>query len=172
MTNDSARDPASIVHVPPGGGHSWWVFGDLDIIKAAGDETGGEMTFVETVVPAASGPPMHIHHNESESIYVLDGEVRVLANGKDLTLGAGGFVYLPKGSVHRFENTRDEPSRILLIFLPVGIEGYFRELGTPWVEGAPPPGEPVDFEKLAQVAPRYGIEIVDPPASPAETARG
>lgn len=167
MSDVPAHDPSDIVHVPPGGGHSLWVFGDLDVIKAAGEDTGGEMTFVETVVPPKSGPPLHVHDNESESIYVLDGEVRVVANGRDFTLAPGGFAYMPKGSVHRFGNTLDVSSRILLIFLPAGIEGYFRELGTPQVEGEPSPGRVIDRDLLARVAPRYGIaEILEDPPDP------
>lgn len=169
MPDVPAQDPSKIISVPPEGGHSWWVFGDLDVIKAAGEDTGGEMTFVETVVPPKSGPPLHIHENESESIYVLDGEVRVVANGLDFTLAPGGFTYMPKGSVHQFENTLDVSSRILLIFLPAGIDGYFRELGTPLAEGEPSPGRVIDRDLLARVAPKYGIEILDDPGSSQES---
>jgi quercetin dioxygenase-like cupin family protein len=156
-----ALEPARIIHVPPGGGEGLWVFGDLDTIKAEAKDTEGGLTFVETLVPARSGPPLHIHERESESIYVLDGEVRVVANGKDFTLGPGGFVHMPKGSLHKFENTLEEPSRILLIFLPSGIEGYFRELGTPRVNDEPSPGRVIDQELLGRVAPKYGLEIFD-----------
>ena len=107
MDDNPDHDPSKIVHVPPGGGHKFWVFGDLDIIKAASADTGGEMTFVETVVPPRSGPPLHIHERESESIYVLEGEVRVRANGLDFVLPQGGFTYMPANSVHLFENTLD-----------------------------------------------------------------
>lgn len=161
MDTNPDHDPSKIVHVPPGGGHSFWVFGDLDIIKTTARDTGGEMTFVETVVPPRSGPPMHIHERESESIYVLEGEVRVLANGMDSTLSPGGFTYMPKNSVHRFENTLENPSRILLIFLPAGIEGYFTELGVPKVEGVPSPGGKPDWDLLDRVAPKYGLDIVE-----------
>jgi mannose-6-phosphate isomerase-like protein (cupin superfamily) len=157
---------SKIIRVPAGGGHGLWVFGDLDVIKAAGEDTGGELTFVETVVPAESGPPLHIHERESESIYVLEGEVRVVADGEDFTLGPGGFVYMPKGSLHKFENTLKEPSKILLVFLPSGIEGYFEELGTVRVDDAPSPGRALDRELLARVAPKYGIEIFDDPEDP------
>jgi quercetin dioxygenase-like cupin family protein len=161
MDDNPDHDPSKIVHVPPGGGHKFWVFGDLDIIKAASADTGGEMTFVETVVPPRSGPPLHIHERESESIYVLEGEVRVRANGLDFVLPQGGFTYMPANSVHLFENTLDTPSRILLIFLPAGIEGYFEALGVPQQEGVPSPGGAVDFDLLDRVAPQYGIEIAE-----------
>jgi quercetin dioxygenase-like cupin family protein len=170
MSVDPAQEPTRIIHVPPGAGEGLWVFGDLDTIKAAGSDTDGGLTFVETVVPAESGPPLHIHERESESIYVLDGEVRVVANGLDFTLAPGGFVHMPKGSLHKFENTLKEPSRILLIFLPSGIEGYFRELGTARVEGEDSPGRVIDEELLARVAPKYGLEIFDEP-DPSSAAR-
>lgn len=163
------QEPERIIQVPPGGGEGLWVFGDLDTIKAEAKDTDGGLTFVETVVPARSGPPLHIHERESESIYVLDGEIRVVANGKDFTLGPGGFVHMPKGSLHLFENTLEEDSRILLIFLPSGIEGYFRELGTPRVEGEPSPGRVMDKELLSRVAPKYGLEIFDESHQPPDT---
>jgi quercetin dioxygenase-like cupin family protein len=161
MSIDPALEPSRILKVPPGGGRALWVFGDLDVIKAAGPDTDGGLTFVETVVPAESGPPMHIHERESESIYVLEGEVRVVANGEDFTLSPGGFVHMPKGSLHKFENTLKVPSKILLIFLPSGIEGYFEGLGTVRIDDAPSPGRVMDRELLARVAPQYGIEIFD-----------
>lgn len=164
MSIDHAQDPSTIIQVPPGAGRSLWVFGDLDVIKAGAKDTGGEMTFVETLVPPRSGPPMHIHERESESIYVLHGEVRVVANGRDFTLRPGGFAYLPKGSLHKFENTLEEPSKILLIFLPAGIEGYFEGLGTPRQrEDEPPPGRVIDQELIGRVAPQFGLEIFDDP---------
>jgi quercetin dioxygenase-like cupin family protein len=154
---DPAQDPSKIIQVPAGAGHGLWVFGDLDLIKVAGDETGGELTLVETVVPPRSGPPLHIHQNESESIYVLEGEVRVVANGRDFTLSPGGFCYMPKGSLHLFENTLEEPSKILLFFTPSGIEGYFEGLGTPYVQGEPSPGRVMDRDLMERVAPAHGI---------------
>ena len=68
---------------------------------------------------------------------------------------------MPKGSLHKFENTLKVPSKILLIFLPSGIEGYFEGLGTVRVDDAPSPGRVMDRELLARVAPEYGIEIFD-----------
>jgi hypothetical protein len=107
---------------------------------------------------------MHVHERESESIYVLEGDLRVVANGKDFTLGPGGFVYMPKGSLHKFENTLEKPSKILLIFLPAGIEGYFEELGTPRVDAdEAPPARVIDQDLLGRVAPKYGLEIYDDP---------
>jgi hypothetical protein len=64
---------------------------------------------------------------------------------------------MPKGSLHLFENTLEEPSKILLFFTPSGIEGYFEGLGTPYVQGEPSPGRVMDQELMERVAPAHGI---------------
>lgn len=157
------QEPPSVVYVPPGGGHSWWVYGDKDIIKVASQDTGGALMAMETVVPPHMGPPLHIHHREDEAFYVLDGDIKVVDNGRDFVVGTGAFVYMPQGSVHRFENVRDVPSTILLLFIPGGFEGYLMEMGEPVVEGQPAPTGPIDFDKVARIGPKYGLEVFQTP---------
>lgn len=156
------HEPPGVVHVPPGGGHAWWVYGDKDIIKVASEETGGTLTFMETVIPPHAGPPLHIHHRENEAFYVLDGDIKVVDNDREFQVTTGAFVFMPQESVHRFENVRDVPSTILLFFVPGGFEGYLMEMGEPVVEGQPPPSGPIDFEKAARIGPKYGLEIIPP----------
>ena len=153
--------PPGVVHVPPGGGHAWWVYGDKDIIKVTTKETGGALTFMETVIPPHAGPPLHIHHRENEAFYVLDGDIKVVDNGREFQVTTGAFVYMPQESVHRFENVRDVPSTILLFFVPGGFEGYLTEMGDPVIEGQDPPSGPIDLEKAARIGAKYGLEIVE-----------
>src|SRR5215211_8116296 len=84
------HEPPAVVHVPPGGGHSWWVYGDKDIIKVASEETGGALMFMETVIPPHAGPPLHIHHRENEAFYVLDGDIKVVDNDREFQVTTGG----------------------------------------------------------------------------------
>ena len=87
-----------------------------------------------------------------------DGKVALLVIDMQRDfLEPGGFTHMPKGSLHLFENLLEEPSKILLIFAPSGIEGYFEGLGTPYTQGDTPPGRVMDRELLARVAPQYGI---------------
>jgi quercetin dioxygenase-like cupin family protein len=165
MSLDSAQDPSKIIRVPAGTGHALWVFGDLDVVKAAGKDTGGEMTFVETLVPAKSGPPMHVHERESESIYVLEGEVRVVANGEDFTLGPGRIRLHAQGKPAQVREhageAQQDPAR-----LPPGRDrGLLRGARhTPRAgRTRPPPGRVIDQELLGRVAPKYGLEIFDDP---------
>src|ERR1700730_533608 len=117
MTTTEPEVPPAVVHVPPGTGHSWWVYGDKDTFKIACEQTGGALTIMETVVPPGGGTPLHIHHRESEGIYVLDGDLEIVDNGLTIPIPTGSFVYMPEGSVHSFTNTRDETSKILILFV-------------------------------------------------------
>lgn len=61
--------------VASGAGKTLWVLGDLYEFKATGEGTGGRFALWETTTPPGNpGPPPHIHHNEDEVFYLLEGE--------------------------------------------------------------------------------------------------
>ena len=159
------QESPGVVYVPPGGGHSWWVYGDHDTIKVTSKDTGGTLGASETRIPPHEGPPLHIHSREDEAFYVLDGDIKVVDNDRDFVVGTGSFVFMPRGRVHRFQNARDIHSTILLLFIPGGFEGYFTEVGEPVVEGQPAPSGPVNFDKVARIAPKYGLEVIHTPSA-------
>src|SRR5882757_10373383 len=51
----------------------WWKTGRITV-KAGPDETGGAFSQIEVDDPRGGGPPLHVHHNEDETFYVLEGE--------------------------------------------------------------------------------------------------
>jgi mannose-6-phosphate isomerase-like protein (cupin superfamily) len=53
----------------------WWQ-GVLMTLKAHRGSTGGAFGLIEARYPANFGPPLHVHHREDETFYVLDGELR------------------------------------------------------------------------------------------------
>ncbi len=61
---------------------------------------------------------------------------------------AGSFVYLPGGRPHRFWAAGTGPRR-LLIAVPGGIEGCFREISAACRDG-----------ERARIGKRYGIRVV------------
>lgn len=148
------------------GGESVWAFsGDKYTIKAGAAETSGAMGLIEVVVPPMSGPPLHTHGNEDEAFYILDGRFEVVANDRELTVGAGGFIYLPKGTLHRFRNIGDKHSKLLLLFTPGGFEKYFLEVGMPVSQHpTPPPADqyPQDVARSVMIGQeKYGLRYVD-----------
>src|SRR5262249_49395760 len=140
----------------------WWKNGRISV-KLSGGETEGALAQVETADPLGTAPPLHIHHNEEETFYVLEGELSVFMDGDELTLRTGDFAIGPRGVPHAYL-VRSEQARMLVTFSPAGFEQAFLELGLPVVDTRPPddsvfpaPGE------AARVFAAYGCEIVGPP---------
>lgn len=44
-------------------------------------------------MPTGRGTPAHVHHNENEAFYVLEGEVAALDRDRRFTAGPGSFVF-------------------------------------------------------------------------------
>jgi hypothetical protein len=71
---------------------------------------------MQALVPPGGGPPPHIHTREKETFYVLEGNVEFLLGEQTVVAGPGDFVNVPRGTVHRFQNTGTATARIILIF--------------------------------------------------------
>lgn len=105
--------------------------------------------------PKSLAAPLHRHENEDEYSYVLEGRVGVQVGDEVLESGPGDLVFKPRGQWHAFWNPGDEPARLLEIISPGGFERYFAEIA-PLL---PPNRAEPDFEALAGVQARYGLEM-------------
>ena len=140
--------------------------GNLYEIKVDGEPTGGP-TVVQVTVPPGPvlGSPPHIHDCD-EVLYVLDGTLRfhVGDNSEDAT--AGAVLHFPKGTTEWFENTTNQPAKVLIVYNGGQTASFFKEVGeTAKTRTLPPPptGEP-DLERLAAVATKYGLQLKSPPS--------
>ena len=59
--------------------------------------------------PHREGPPMHIHFLEDEEGTVQSGTLSAVIDGRQLTVGRGEAILIPRGAVHRWWNAGDEP---------------------------------------------------------------
>ena len=126
--------------------------------KATDDHTRGAYAFQEmTVAPGFPWIPPHIHHNEDEALYGLEGEVAVRVGDQIHAVGPGTYVLVPRDVVHTFSNPGTVPAKVLVISSPGAVIGYFEEAAA--LTDASPTGQP-DVEQLAALARRYGIEFV------------
>jgi quercetin dioxygenase-like cupin family protein len=149
-------------------GEAVWFLGTLSTIKASSRTTGGRVGVIDTLAPRGSGSPLHVHHNEDEWFYVIEGELTFWVGGDVITAPAGSFVYGPRNIPHTFTVTSDQ-ARFLLVVEPAGFEGFVRAIGQPAERLEIPPAatEPPDIARIAEAAAEYGMEILGPPGIPA-----
>lgn len=149
-------------YIAAGTGPAVYGPGDLYTLLATGDQTNGGLFQFEAVVPKGGGPPPHIHHGEDESFYLVKGTLEVLVEDKVYTANPGDFVYVPRGTVHRFKNVGEETAVQLVTFVPSGMEGFFNEVFHK-VENrndATPPITEELIQRMNKVGPKYGLSCV------------
>jgi quercetin dioxygenase-like cupin family protein len=132
-------------------------FGGPLIFKATAPQTNGAVGVIEQVAPPGGGTPLHIHSREDESLYVLEGRLTVLIDGKESVVGPGSYVFLPRGIAHAWCNERPEPARFIAVFTPGGFESFYNDIAVfeDATEGIRP-----GREWIAQCLTGYGVEIV------------
>jgi quercetin dioxygenase-like cupin family protein len=167
-TTTAPDDALAPIALGPGEGEHFWFFGGLTTIKADGAGTGNSMLLTEQSAPRGSGSPLHVHHNEDEWFYVLEGELTIWVAGQTIVAPAGSFVFGPRDVPHTFIVSSEE-ARFLLVTQAAGFEGFIRALGTPAprAEIPPAPVAPPDIEPVLQAAAAHGLEILGPPGIPA-----
>jgi quercetin dioxygenase-like cupin family protein len=69
-------------------GEAYWLLGMLEIVKISGADTNGDYGLVEITVRAGEGSPWHVHPDEDEWFYVLDGEFTVYVGDTRMSLPA------------------------------------------------------------------------------------
>lgn len=75
-------------------GVDFQLFGSPAVLHATGETTDGHFCLMEHVtMPPGLASPYHTHHNEDEALYVLDGHVRFVCDGKWLDARAGNWAF-------------------------------------------------------------------------------
>jgi mannose-6-phosphate isomerase-like protein (cupin superfamily) len=135
-TADPRYTTSRALHVRAGEGPTYWVSGDVYTLKATRETTEGSLGFVEASVPPGGGPVAHVHTRCDESFYIVAGELEVLDGGRTFIARTGDFVFIPRGTRHRFKNTGVHAVKLVFLFSPGGDE-----LGLALGDAAKP-GEP------------------------------
>lgn len=158
-----AEQQSSSNYLPPGEGQSVWLVGDLITLKIDSEDNGGAFAVIEETSPPGGGPPPHLHQQEDEALYVLEGEVEFLVGEDTIKADAGSCAYVPRGLLHTFKNVGTTPSRVLGVITPGGFEKFFLEAGEPATENSSPPEGDPDVGRIVEIGQKYGLEIPPPP---------
>ncbi|HEX3269073.1 MAG TPA: cupin domain-containing protein, partial [Ktedonobacterales bacterium] len=62
--------------------------------------------------------PLHVHHEDDEAWYVLEGALAFQLGDQVVEVEAGGAAFAPRGVAHTYWNPRQERARYLLIMTP------------------------------------------------------
>lgn len=146
----------SVVVLPGEGRAARGGGGSETLIKLDGSETDNAVAVFEQIAVPGSGPPLHIHKECSEALYVMEGEVEFQVGPESFNGPKGTLVFVPTGVPHRYRNTGSADARILFWFTPAArMAGYFDELAN--LANSRPTAR-----ELAEIARRHGVEIVGP----------
>jgi quercetin dioxygenase-like cupin family protein len=139
--------------------------GELAVIHTTGKETNGKYCIIELYATSQGSPPWHVHHNENEGFYVIDGEFTFSVGNKSYKAKSGDYLMAPKGIPHTYPVDSPGHARLLMICSPAGFKEAVHAMSSRATSLVPPDPEnaEIDFEKITAIAARYGIEFVDPP---------
>ncbi len=120
------------------------------------EQSAGSVAVFEFDVPGGARVPIaHSHDGYEETIYGLDGVLTWTVEGTPTEVGPGDVLLIPRGVVHRFDNTGDTDAKALAIVTPGSLgPDYFREAAA--ILAAAGSGPP-DLAAIAAAMGRHGM---------------
>ena len=143
-------------HIEPAAGASVTLYGVRFTYKVEGQDTGGALSVLETVIPPRTLVKPHSHSREDEYSIVMNGRVGVRLGDREFEAAAGSYLVKPRGVPHAIWNATAEPATIVEIVSPAGFERYFQEIA-PVLDQSGPEWT-ARFHALAE---EYGITVLD-----------
>ena len=105
------------VVVQPGEGH---VVGNVEFLARTADTPRFNFSIIEIV--AGRELEAHVHSEEDDAFYILEGEMTFVLEEGEVKAGPGAFVLVPPGVEHGFRNDGDSSVRMLNIHAPGGFD--------------------------------------------------
>jgi mannose-6-phosphate isomerase-like protein (cupin superfamily) len=108
----------AVVHAPSGDDGERLVVGGVTIlVRLSSEASGGAFSLFEEVSPLAD-TPLHMHRDEDELFYVLEGEHVFRVGDDEFRVGPGGFVFAPRGVPHSQKRVMPGVGRELILTTP------------------------------------------------------
>jgi len=134
------------------GGHRGLGIGIIDFKVTSQDSSG--LFILENIFHAKGGPARHLHYDQDEWFYAVEGEFLIEVGQERMTLKPGDSLFAPRKVPHVWAYVGDTQGRILVTFMPAGkMEAFFREVTK---VNAMPPQDPELWRA-------HGMELLGPP---------
>jgi len=125
----------------------------IDFLMEASDTNGSAALFEFTVPAGAKVPVPHYHEHFDETIYGLAGVMTFTVDGKPIEIAPGETCFIPRGTVHGFNNLKQEDAKALAVITPALLGPiYFKEVAEIINASGPP-----DMQKLKRVMAKHGL---------------
>lgn len=125
-------------------------------LKISSKDTGGTLSvFEQTGFSPKGGPPLHIHPNQDEYFFVLEGEYQFQAGDDKYYLSSGDTIFLPRNIRHAFIQLT-EKARVLVSYIPAGMMEKFFETTDSWTT-------PPDEDLIKKTFEDHDMIVVGPP---------
>jgi quercetin dioxygenase-like cupin family protein len=126
--------------------------------KVTTRDSGGALFLFEHANDKKGGPPRHLHHNEDEWFYVIEGDYILEVGSNCFHLKAGDSILGPREVSHAWAFTGDTPGKVLIAFAPANkMEAFFRDNAKHFSGG--------NYASESDIYRAYGMELLGPPLS-------
>lgn len=128
---------------------------NVNDLKVSSRDTKGNFALLEYIGVEKTGPSFHVHLNQDEHFFVIEGDYKFRLGDEYFDLTAGDSIFLPRNVPHTWIQLSDR-GRLIYMVSPAGtFEEFFEEMTQ---LKAPPSRETMD-----QMHARHGMKIVGPP---------
>jgi quercetin dioxygenase-like cupin family protein len=127
-----------------------------------GENSSGSIAAFELMVPAAQrlAAPAHSHDRYEETIYGIDGVLTWTVDGKQIDVGSGQALCIPRCAIHRFDNNGAQEVKALCVITPAALGPQFFRESAEVINAAA--GGPPDRAKMAEIMRRHGLTPAPP----------
>jgi mannose-6-phosphate isomerase-like protein (cupin superfamily) len=124
--------------------------GEFCLIRVPAADTNGVYSFVEIASEPGDGTPLHVHKNEDEYLFVLEGTARCALGDKIFDAEAGTMLALPRNIPHAWGNRSTTILRMAFVVYPGGVEEAMQVIAK---------GGVTDIDALAR---KFGVSVLGP----------
>lgn len=130
--------------------------GSSERLLVSGSQAGGEFALADGTAPRGHTAPLHCHLWATETFVVISGELLFEVGDERRSASPGHVAVLPRNVPHTFVVV-SATARYLILHTPAGFDDFIHDVGA-----AAQTGQELDPPVLAELARRYGIEILGP----------
>ena len=112
------------------------------------------LLIIENTFHKKGGPARHVHHEQDEWFYAVEGEFIIEVGQERFRFNPGDSLLAPRKVPHAWAFVGETKGKMLITFMPAGkMEAFFREVTK---ANAMPPQDPALWRA-------HGMELVGPP---------